>query len=98
MPDHFYVYPAYVDGSTPRSLGRRVPVGAPANVTLEEIVEAAKALGVKATAEPEKHHPPTFHRYAGRLKVTKRSGLTKTKFLVDLAAELARRRSSAPKA
>jgi signal recognition particle subunit SEC65 len=97
MPDHFYVYPAYVDGSTPRSLGRRVRAGAPSNVTLDEIVEAAKALGVKATSEPDKQHPPTFHRYAGRLKVTKKVGLTKTKFLSDLAAELTRRRGNPKK-
>jgi len=95
MPDHFYVYPAYLEGATPRSLGRRVPAeGAPTDVTLEEIVDAASALGAKATAEPDKQYPPQFHRYAGRVKIAKRAGVTKTAFLKDLAREIGRRRGS----
>jgi signal recognition particle subunit SEC65 len=95
MPDHFYVYPAYLEGGGPRSLGRRVPAeGAPSDVTLEEILDAATALGAKATAEPEKQYPPQFHRYAGRVKVAKRAGVTKTAFLKSLAREIGRRRGS----
>jgi signal recognition particle subunit SEC65 len=99
MPDHFYVYPAYLAGGEPRSLGRRVPAeGAPTDVTLEEIVDAATALGAKATPEPEKQYPAQFHKYAGRVKVAKRAGVTKTAFLRDLAREIGRRRGGARKA
>jgi signal recognition particle subunit SEC65 len=98
MPDHFYVYPAYLEGGTPRSLGRRVPAeGAPTEITLEEILGAAAALGAKATAEPDKQYPPQFHRYAGRVKVAKRVGVTKTAFLRDLAREIHRQRGGARK-
>ncbi len=96
MPDHFYVYPEYVDRSIPRADGRRVPAeGAPSSVTLEEIVAAASALGFKATAEAEKHYPPRAHAFAGRVKVAKRAGTPKTKFLADLAREITRRRPAA---
>ena len=98
MPDHFYVYPAYLDAASPRSLGRRVPAAATApDVTIEEILDAAAALGVKATSEPDKQYPPQFHRYAGRVKIVKRAGLTKTAFLHDLAREIHRRRGSGRK-
>jgi signal recognition particle subunit SEC65 len=97
MPDHFYVYPAYLEAGTPRSLGRRVPTdGAPAEVTLDEIVTAARALGATASAEPEKNYPRQFHTYAGRVKVAKRPGVTKTRFLRELAAELRRRGGKKP--
>lgn len=96
MPDFFYVYPEYVDRSTPRAHGRRVPTeAAPASVTLEEIVAAASALGFQATAEAEKHYPRDSHSFAGRVKVAKRAGVPKTKFLVDLAREITRRRPTA---
>ena len=96
MPDHFYVYPEYVDRSIPRAHGRRVPTeGASSSVTVEEIVSAASALGFKATAEADKHYPPRAHAFAGRVKVAKREGTTKTKFLADLAVEITRRRPPA---
>jgi signal recognition particle subunit SEC65 len=96
MPDHFYVYPEYLDRSIPRASGRRVPSdAAPSGATLEEIVAAAAALGFKAAPEAEKHYPPNAHAFAGRVKVTKRSGTTKARFLVDLAREINRRRPAA---
>ncbi len=96
MPDHFYVYPEYVDRSIPRAGGRRVPAAvASSSVTLEEILAAATALGFKATAEAEKHYPPRAHAYAGRVKVAKKAGATKARFLVDLAREITRRRPAA---
>ena len=98
MPDHFYVYPAYLEGGGPRSLGRRVPAaGAPTDVTLEEMLAAATALGAKATAEPEKQYPAQFHRYGGRIKVAKRAGVTKSAFLKELAHEIGRRRGAGRK-
>ncbi len=96
MPDHFYVYPEYVDRSTPRAHGRRVPsAGAPSGVTVEEIVAAASALGFQATAEADKHYPRHAHAFAGRVKIVKREGVPKTRFLVDLAREITRRRPAA---
>ena len=96
MPEHFFVYPAYLDKSQPRSMGRRIPgADAPSEVTPDEIVAAALALGVKAVAEPDKQYPRTFFTYSGRVRVTKNKGLTKAKFLRDLAREITRRRGSA---
>ena len=96
MPDHFFVYPAYLDRAFPRSMGRRISgSAAPSEVTLEEVVAAAEALGVRATAEPDKQYPRTFYTYRGRLRVTKRAGVSKTRLLRDLAEEIARQRGAA---
>lgn len=92
MPDHFFVYPAYLSRDASRALGRRVPSAlAVPEVTLEEIIAAAKSLGFSATAEPEKQYPRQFFTYAGRVKVVKRKGTTKAAFLRRLAEELHRR-------
>ncbi|MFZ1022649.1 MAG: signal recognition particle subunit SRP19/SEC65 family protein [Thermoplasmata archaeon] len=93
MPDHFYVYPAYLSKDLPRALGRRIPVGgALAEVTAEEIVQAARALGFKAEVEAGKQYPRQFYTYAGRVKVVKKSGITKGRFLAQLAQEIRRHR------
>ena len=93
MPEHFYVYPAYLEGGT-RAGGRRIP-GAEGlkDVTAQEIAEAAKRLGAKAELEADKHYPRQCHTYAGRVKVTKKAGTTKVAFLRELARELKRRRA-----
>jgi signal recognition particle subunit SRP19 len=91
MPDHFYVYPAYLTSSSSRALGRRVPKGAAVpEATIEEIVRAAQSLGFTAVAEPAKQFPRQFYTYAGRVKVTKKPAVTKSLFLRQLAAELHR--------
>lgn len=95
MPDHFYVYPAYVDRSVSRADGRRVPSGAGVpDATAEEIVTAAKKLGFKAEVETGKQYPRRAFDFRGRVKVTKRAGSTKEKFLRALAEELARARGA----
>jgi len=93
MPEHFYVYPAYLE-KVPRAGGRRVPTedGLP-DVSAEEILEAAKRLGAKAELEADKQYPRRFFTYAGRVKVTKRAGTTKAAFLRALARELKRHRA-----
>jgi signal recognition particle subunit SEC65 len=96
MPDHFYVYPAYLE-KVPRSAGRRVPNGL-AEVSAEEILEAAKRLGHTAELEADKHYPRRFYTYAGRVKVTKKDGTSKSAFLRALAGELRRRRAPGEKA
>jgi signal recognition particle subunit SEC65 len=91
MPDHFYVYPAYLARGTSRSDGRRVPTAdALADVTVEAIVAAAKSLGYTAEPEAGKQYPRQFYTYAGRAKVAKRAGVSKAKFLKEVAAELRR--------
>jgi len=95
MPDHFYVYPAYLE-KTPRSSGRRVPAAdGLVDVSAEEVLEAAKRLGLKAEIEAEKQYPRRFYTYAGRVKVTKKAGTNKAAFLRALAQELKRRRVQA---
>jgi signal recognition particle subunit SRP19 len=93
MPDHFYVYPAYLDRALSRSEGRRVPQsdGVP-DVTAEEIVQAAKHLGFRADLENEKQYPRREFTFAGRVKVQKRSGTPKERFLRQLVAEIRRAR------
>jgi signal recognition particle subunit SEC65 len=95
MPDHFYVYPAYVE-KVSRAAGRRVPAtDGLGDVTSEEIVEAAKRLGAKAVLEADKQYPRRFFTYAGRVKVTKKAGTSKAAFLRALARELKRHRTQA---
>ena len=98
MPDHFFVYPAYLGRGLTRRDGRRLPATlALVDVTTEEIVQAAKRLGYRAEVEAAKNYPRQFFAYAGRVKVTKKTGATKAGFLRAVAAELARQRTAAGK-
>lgn len=96
MPDHFYVYPAYLGRGISRAGGRRVPEGESlADLTAEEIVAAAKHLGYRAEVEVGKQYPRRFFDYAGRVKVTKKGTTTKAVFLRHLAVELHKQRAAA---
>jgi signal recognition particle subunit SEC65 len=89
MPDHFYVYPAYLGKGRSRSDGRRVgALESVPEVTVDQIVQAAKKIGYVAVAEADKEYPRDPGAYAGRVKVNKHSGVSKAKFLHLLAAEL----------
>ncbi len=89
MPDHFYVYPAYLGRSRSRAAGRRVPAAeAIDELTSHDIVAAAQRLGYTAEVEAEKDYPRDAGSYAGRVKVTKRAGTSKARFLRLLSAEL----------
>jgi signal recognition particle subunit SEC65 len=89
MPDHIYVYPAYLTKAVSRADGRRVPAAhAPASCTVDQILAAAKSLGFKAQAEPERGYPRQGPGEPGRVKVTKRSGVSKTQLLRLLADEI----------
>lgn len=93
MPDHFYVYPAYLGRGLSRKAGRRLSsANAVSDVTTEEIVLAAKRLGFKAEVEADKQYPRRFFTYEGRVKVAKRAGTTKAAFLRAVAAEVAKHR------
>ena len=98
MPDHFFVYPAYLGRGLSRRDGRRLPASlALVDVTTEEILQAAKRLGYRAEVEASKQYPRQFFAYAGRVRVTKKPGATKVAFLKAVAAELARQRTAAGK-
>lgn len=89
MPEYFYVYPAYLAKGSPRSMGRRVAAAdVPSEASVEAIVDAARRLGYQAEGEPGKQYPRQFFAYAGRVKVMKKGGVTKARFLRDLAREL----------
>jgi len=98
MPDHFYVYPAYLAKGRSRSEGRRIPEGQTlADVTAEEIVQAARRLGCRAEVEPDKQFPRDVPSYLGRVKVTKAAGWTKARFLRAVAVELGKLRPTGGK-
>ena len=98
MPDHFYVYPGYLARGASRADGRRVPTAATVlDVTLEDITAAAKRLGYRIEVEAGKQYPRTVPSYAGRLKVTKKAGVSKTRFLRLVAAEVEKVRGVAGK-
>lgn len=98
MPDHFYVYPAYLGRGLSRKDGRRLATARSLlDVTSEEIAGAAKRLGFKAEIESDKQYPRQTFLYAGRVKVAKKAGTTKSAFLKSLATELERQRAVAGK-
>lgn len=95
MPDHFYVYPAYLGRGLSRAEGRRVPESETlSDVTAEEIAQAAKRLGFRAEVEAGKQYPRDVFPSAGRVKVTKRNGVTKAKFLRLLTGEVRKTRGT----
>lgn len=98
MPDHFYVYPAYLQKGLSRADGRRVPADdALTDLSAEELAEASRKLGAKASVESDRQYPRRFFEYGGRIKVTKPSGRSKASFLRALAAEVRRARATAQK-
>jgi signal recognition particle subunit SEC65 len=98
MPDHIYVYPAYLTKDGTRAEGRRVPSAhAPLTATVEQIMAAAKSLGFQAQAEPERGYPRQGAAEGGRVKVTKRSGVSKTKLLKLLADAIRKAGPVAPR-
>jgi len=93
MPEFFYVYPAYLGQGLSRADGRRVVAGdALAELTVDEIAQAAKRLGYKAEVQTDKQYPRDTSSLVGRVKVAKHAGVTKTQFLHLLTAELRARR------
>ncbi|MGA8542394.1 MAG: signal recognition particle subunit SRP19/SEC65 family protein [Thermoplasmata archaeon] len=98
MPDHFYVYPAYLGRGLSRREGRRLTESdAVPDVTTEEIFQAAKRLGYKVEVETEKQYPRRFFTYEGRVKVTKKAGTSKAAFLKAVAADVRKHRPAGGK-
>ncbi|HYK93166.1 MAG TPA: signal recognition particle subunit SRP19/SEC65 family protein [Thermoplasmata archaeon] len=89
MPDFFYIYPAYLDRQGSRGQGRRVGAAeASEEVTAEKVLAAAKSLGFSAQLENAKQYPRQYYTFAGRVKVEKRTGVTKTAALRAIAKAL----------
>ncbi len=92
--DKYVVWPAYLDASLPRRLGRRVPLElAVRSPSLREIAEAAEALGLNPEVDEEARYPRLWwskpHR--GRVLVDKRG--SKEEVLRAIAAEVKKRRA-----
>jgi signal recognition particle subunit SRP19 len=99
MPDHFYVYPSYLDRGLSRAEGRRIPEPeAVGDLTVEEIARAAQRLGFRAEVESAKQYPRRAWSGGGRVKIAKRSGTTKAGFLRPLAREIRKLRGEPAKA
>ncbi|MGC9071935.1 MAG: signal recognition particle subunit SRP19/SEC65 family protein [Acidilobus sp.] len=72
------IWPSYIDSQVPRSRGRRVPLDqAVPSPSVEEIVRAARELGLNPVVE-EKAHPPLWHQAKARVIVDKRLGRSGT--------------------
>ncbi|MHB1435389.1 MAG: signal recognition particle subunit SRP19/SEC65 family protein [Thermoplasmata archaeon] len=98
MPDHLYVYPAYLERTASRQGGRRVPVSlALEQASREEIEAAARRLGFTAAGEPTKQYPRAAFEAAGRVKIQKPPSMSKTRVLRVLAEEIRRRRGASGK-
>lgn len=92
--EKYVVWPAYLDSSLPRRLGRRVPLGlAVRNPSLREIAEAAEALGLNPEVDREARYPRLWwsKQHRGRVLVDKRG--SKEEVLKAIAGEVRRRRS-----
>ncbi len=87
------IYPAYIDSSLPRRLGRRVRAeeGVP-RPTLKEIAQAAERLGLDPIVEPEARYPRTWFHQKGRVLVRKKA--SKTVLLRMIAREVASQRKA----
>lgn len=64
------LYPAYFDSGRSRDEGRRVPRNlAIQGPKVEEVHQAAKALGLQAIIDPERSHPSTPFQKEGRVLI-----------------------------
>ncbi|MEM4657953.1 MAG: signal recognition particle subunit SRP19/SEC65 family protein [Candidatus Methanosuratincola sp.] len=90
----FIVWPAYLDSSKTRSMGRMISkekaVDSP---TPEEILEACRDLSYVAQLEVEKKFPSSWWERPGRVLVSKKGDEKKVDLLVRISASIAKRRS-----
>lgn len=86
------LYPAYFDLGRTRTDGRRVAKKwAVESPTVEEIVAAAKALGLQPETDAEKAFPTSHWRHEGRVLV--RADYFKTSILQKVAQRIKQSRS-----
>ena len=67
------------------------------DLTVEDIAQAAKRLGYHVEIEADKQYPRTVPSFPGRVKVSKKAGVTKAAFLRLVAAEVEKLRLAAGK-
>ncbi len=86
------LYPAYFDVSRTRAAGRRVAKKrAVESPTVEEIVSAAKALGLQPELDADKAFPKSHWRHDGRVLV--RADYFKTSIVQKVAQRIKQGRS-----
>lgn len=87
------LYPAYFDLGRSRADGRRVAKKwAVESPTVEEVVAAAKALGLEPQVDAEKAFPTSHWRHEGRVLV--RADYFKTSVVTKVAQRIKQKRSS----
>ena len=87
------LYPAYFDLGRSRAEGRRVAKKwAVESPTVEEVVTAAKALGLEPQLDAEKAFPTSHWRHEGRVLV--RADYFKTSVVQKVAQRIKQARSS----
>ena len=89
---YLVLWPAYFDSTKSRDEGRRAPrhLCVP-NPSPEELLEAAKRLGLRALLEPDKRYPRSWWAKPGRVLVQKHT--RKAELIRRIADELRRLRS-----
>lgn len=86
------LYPAYFDLGRSRADGRRVAKKwAVESPTVEEVVAAAKALGLEPQVDAEKAFPTSHWRHEGRVLV--RADYFKTSVVTKVAQRIKQKRS-----
>ncbi|MUV58174.1 signal recognition particle, subunit SRP19 (srp19) [Halogeometricum rufum] len=80
------IWPRYLDASTSRSAGRRVPLGdAVEEPTVDEIAEAVQQIGYDAVIERDVRHPQEWDA-RGRVVVKGADDSTKNDLVQAVAA------------
>jgi len=80
----FVIYPIYFDKTVSKFSGRKVSLkNAVEKPNIEEIVKAAKSLGLNPVLEKETSHPFQPWRKEGRILVDKK--YSKSKILVSIS-------------
>jgi signal recognition particle subunit SRP19 len=87
------LYPAYFDSGRSRDEGRRVPRNmAIPGPKVEEVHQAAKALGLQAIIDPDRSHPATPFQKDGRVLI--QGNFVKTSVIRRIAENLKATRAS----
>ena len=85
--EKYVVYPVYFDKSVSRLKGRRVPSKyAVEKPSIEDILKAAKSLGLNPILESGVSHPSRNWKKEGRILIDKKD--TKSKLLIQISNRL----------
>ncbi|GAY25250.1 hypothetical protein ATG_04530 [Desulfurococcaceae archaeon AG1] len=90
MAKRIIVWLSYLDPSLPRRLGRRIAKGRlPSKITLNDLLEACKSLGLKCEVLEDKKYPRTW--YMGHKAVVIEYEGKKSQLLREIARVLSNR-------